>query len=76
MENGWQAGQGTRWGWMKMDGRPMGGWIGGCGWDRDGKMDKVDKGWARMDGGRAGGCFTQWSGSRATATGSGIQTPS
>ena len=36
MENGWQAGQGTDGDGWKMDGRLMGGWIGGWvgqGWE-------------------------------------------
>lgn len=49
MENGWQAGQGTRWGWMEDDGKgPVGGWIEAG--DRRGKMVCVDKGWKRWDG--------------------------
>lgn len=76
MENGWQAGQGTGWGRME------------DGWEADGRLDRRLGGtrmgrWVRwikdgrrMDGGRAGGCFTQWSDSWVTATGSGIQTPS
>lgn len=76
MENGWQAGQGTRWGWME------------DGWEADGRLDRrlggtgmgrwirCIKDGRRMDGGLAGGCSTQWLGSWAMATGSETQTPS